>query len=55
MAIIEKNTKDFLLKLENKNKFELYLEKYKNRMEFLRTIIGLLVLGIQLYLITHWK
>jgi len=29
------------------------LSKYKNRMEFLRTMIGVIVLGIQIVILIH--
>ena len=29
------------------------LTKYKNRMEFLRTMIGVIVLGIQIVILIH--
>lgn len=35
------------------DKFEKRLEKYKHSMEFIRTIIGLIVLTIQLILLNH--
>ena len=33
--------------------FEKRLEKYKNRMEFTRTMIGFIVLGIQIFIMYH--
>jgi hypothetical protein len=33
--------------------FETKLSKYKHRMEFLRTIIGVVVLGIQIVIVYH--
>lgn len=29
------------------------LGKYKNRMELIRTVIGIIVLGIQIIILTH--
>lgn len=36
-----------------KRSFETKLGKYKNRMEFLRTMIGVIVLGIQIVIVYH--
>ena len=36
-----------------KKSFEEKLGNYKNRMELIRTLIGLLVLGIQFFILYH--
>jgi hypothetical protein len=41
--------------MKTKLTFEEKLDKYKNRMEFLRTMIGLIVLGIQIVIVFHLK
>lgn len=33
--------------------FEEWIGKYKNTMEFIRTIIGFIVLGIQIMIVTN--
>ena len=37
----------------NKESFEEKLSKYKHTMEFVRTIIGFIVLGIQIFILYH--
>ena len=37
--------------MNNKENLEQRLEKYKNRMELVRTIIGVIVLGIQVLIV----
>jgi len=37
----------------NKKTLEQRLEKYRNRMELIRTIIGVVVLGIQIVILYH--
>jgi hypothetical protein len=41
---------EFITKVET---FEDKLSKYKNRMEFIRTVIGFIVLGIQIFILFH--
>jgi len=36
-----------------KETFEQRLGKYKNRMELIRTLIGFVVLGIQIFIVYH--
>jgi hypothetical protein len=40
-------------KYTNKPPLEERLEKYKNRMELVRTVIGMIVLGIQFIIVYH--
>ena len=40
-------------KVSYKRPLEKRLEKYKNRMELIRTIIGVAVLGIQIVIVYH--
>ena len=47
----EVDSLDFIIK--NKPSLEEKLVSYKNRMELLRTLIGFIVLGIQLFIVYH--
>jgi len=44
---------DFDFVPKPKLSFEKRLDPYKNRMEFLRTMIGVIVLGIQVFIMYH--
>jgi hypothetical protein len=39
--------------MKNKGSLEQRLEKYKHRMELIRTIIGVIVLGIQVMIVVN--
>ena len=46
-----KSTSSVLLETEKRSKFERWLNKHNHKMEFMRTLFGLLTIGLQVVIL----